>query len=89
MGGLLAKEENEIEIDVLSHRFVPEHIILGEKEIKELMDKYNIIPEQLPKLLKNDPAVKAINAKEGDVVKLIRKSITAGVTTYYRFVVKK
>ncbi|MDD5416773.1 MAG: DNA-directed RNA polymerase subunit H [Candidatus Aenigmarchaeota archaeon] len=80
-------EENEF--NVLTHKSVPEHMILDEKETKELLDKFNIKAEQLPKILKNDPAAKAIDAKEGDVVKIIRKSHTAGVSVYYRFVVKK
>lgn len=82
-------EEKEIEIDVLSHRFVPEHKILDDAERKVLLEKLNIIPEQLPKILKADPAAKAIDAKEGDIIKMTRKSVTAGTSIYYRFVVKK
>ena len=33
--------------------------------------------------------VKALNAEEGDVLKIIRKSHTAGISEYYRIVVKK
>ncbi len=80
----------EKEFNILKHELVPEHIIVkDEEEIKELMNKYNIIPEQLPKILKSDPAAKAIDAKEGDIIKIIRKSPTAGVSVYYRIVVKK
>lgn len=79
----------EKEFDVLTHESVPEHAILKDEEIKELMQKLNIIPIQLPKILKTDPAVKAVGAKEDDIIKIVRKSPTAGVTTYYRLVVKK
>lgn len=79
----------EKEFDVLTHELVPEHAVLKDEEVKELMQKLNIIPQQLPKILKNDPAIKAIGAKEDDVIKITRKSPTAGMSIYYRLVVKK
>ena len=79
----------EKEFNVLTHKLVPEHIIIGDEERKELLDKFNIIPIQLPKILKNDPVVKAIEAEEGDILKIVRDSPTAGETLYYRIVVKK
>lgn len=79
----------EKEFNVLTHELVPEHTILNENEVKELLDKLNIIPEQLPKIIKNDPAAKAIDAEEGDILKIIRKSPTAGTIIYYRLVTKK
>ena len=77
------------EFNILNHELVPEHIILKENEIKEVLEKFKIKPENLPKILLSDPAVKAINAKEGDILKIVRKSKTAGVSLYYRIVVKK
>jgi DNA-directed RNA polymerase subunit H len=68
---------------------VPEHTILSKEEEKEILDKFRIRPENLPKILINDPVVKAIGAKEGDILKIIRKSKTAGTSLYYRVVVKK
>ena len=85
LGDMLAEKE----FNVLIHELVPEHIILKDDEIKELLEKFNITPGQLPKILKSDPAVKAIEAEEGDIIKIIRQSPTAGVTEYYRLVVKK
>lgn len=79
----------EKEYDILKHELVPEHVILGENEKKELMEKLKITSVNLPKILTNDPVVKSIGAKEGDVLKIIRKSATAGTSTYYRVVVKK
>ena len=79
----------EKEFDILKHEMVPEHIIMDEKEKKELFEKLKITEKQLPKILTNDAAVKAVGAKEGDVLKIIRKSPTAGTAIYYRVVVKK
>ncbi|MEM5772151.1 MAG: DNA-directed RNA polymerase subunit H [Candidatus Aenigmatarchaeota archaeon] len=74
--------------EILDHYLVPKHIILNEKEKNELLQKLNISEQQLPKISINDPIVKLIGAKEGDVIKIIRKSHTAGESIYYRLVVK-
>jgi DNA-directed RNA polymerase subunit H (RpoH/RPB5) len=79
----------EKEYDILKHELVPEHVILEEKEKKELLEKLKITIINLPKILTNDPVVKTIGAKEGDVLKIIRPSATAGTSIYYRVVVKK
>jgi DNA-directed RNA polymerase subunit H len=77
------------EFNILNHELVPKHLILNQEERKEVLDKYKIKPENLPKILLSDPAVKAAKAKEGDIIKLIRKSRTAGTSIYYRVVIKK
>ena len=77
------------EFNILNHELVPEHTILSKEEEKEVLDKFKIKPENLPKILINDPVVKAIGAKEGNILKIVRKSKTAGTSLYYRIVVKK
>jgi DNA-directed RNA polymerase subunit H len=79
----------EKEFDILKHELVPEHIILNENEKKEVFEKLKITERNLPKVLTNDPVVKSIGAKEGDVLKIVRKSSTAGMSIYYRVVAKK
>jgi DNA-directed RNA polymerase subunit H len=61
---------------------------LSEKERKEIFEKYNIRPEQLPKILDDDPTVIAIGAKPGQIVKILRKSRTAKYSTAYRLVIE-
>ena len=77
------------DFNILKHELVPEHIIIDEKEKKEILEKFSIKPENLPKILINYPVVKAIDAKDGDILKIIRKSKTAGTSIYYRIVIKK
>ena len=60
-----------------------------EEEVKKLLERYGITKKQLPKILTTDPVVKALGAKVGDVIEIERKSPVAGVTKYYRVVVKK
>ena len=72
--------------DILQHNLVPEHVILDDEEIDKVLKELNINEDQLPKILTTDPVVKAIGAKEGDVLKITRDSETAGVFVSYRIV---
>ena len=74
-------------METLDHKLVPKHEILLEEDVKELLSELNITVDQLPKILSRDPIVRVINAKTGDVLKIIRNSPTAGKTAYYRIVV--
>lgn len=74
--------------DITQHALVPTHKILDKKSKKELLEKYNINEENLPKILASDKVVKTIGAKIGDVIKIKRKSRVAGESIYYRLVVE-
>ncbi len=78
-----------MKMDILKHKLVPHHEILKEEEVEKLLKTYGIKKEQLPKILIDDPVAKAINAKEGDVIKIVRKSPTAGISVAYRVVTKE
>jgi len=71
----------------LGHVLSPKYEVLGEEEKKELLKKYKTKPYNLPRILSSDPAVKALGANIGDVLKVTKKSETAGESTYYRLVV--
>ncbi len=73
--------------DILSHNLVPEHTTLSEEEAKKLLEKYNVSKAQLPKILKSDPAIKHLEPKPGDIIKIARPSPTTGKTEFYRAVV--
>jgi DNA-directed RNA polymerase subunit H len=74
--------------DIFEHALVPRHEILTEKEQNELLALYKIKPYQMPQIKSTDPAVKAIGAKPGNVLRIIRKSSTAGQHIAYRYVVE-
>lgn len=74
-------------MDILSHALVPKHELLSEKDKHEVLSKYGIPADKLPKMLASDPVVQVIQAKPGDVVRILRKSETGGESIYYRFVV--
>ncbi len=73
--------------DEKRHYLVPEHVLIRKEKADELMNELGIKKASLPKISKLDPAVKILKADRGDVVKIIRDSLTAGQTTYYRRVV--
>jgi DNA-directed RNA polymerase subunit H len=74
--------------DIFEHALVPFHEILTEKEKNALLAQYKVKPYQMPQIKSGDPAVKAIGAKPGDVLKITRKSTTAGEHITYRYVVE-
>jgi len=74
--------------DLFEHLLVPRHEILEEKEKEQLLTQLRVHPYQLPQISSSDPAVKAIGAKPGDLLRVIRKSPTAGEHIAYRYVVE-
>ena len=77
----------ENNVDISKHVLVPKHEVINTREASKLLEEYHIEVEQLPRITTNDPMVKALNAKAGDIIKITRDSETAGVTLYYRYVV--
>jgi DNA-directed RNA polymerase subunit H len=74
-------------IEIKEHVLMPKHTKLNDKEKKELLEKYGISIKSLPKIKRNDQAIIALETKSGDVIKIERKSLTAGTAVYYRSVV--
>ena len=83
---MITKEETFQKI-IEQHTYVPKHELADEGEIKALLTTLGIKIHNLPKIYKNDPAIKYKKLKKGDVVKITRNSLTAGVSVYYRVVV--
>jgi DNA-directed RNA polymerase subunit H len=74
--------------DIFQHKLVPKQEILTEEEKTELLTKFKVQPYQLPQISSVDPTVKAIGARPGDVLRVIRRSPTAGEHIAYRYVVE-
>jgi len=82
-------DKKKRKIDIFSHELVPEHTLLSKEEAENLLKELNLRPEQLPWIKKSDPAAIAIGAKPGDIVKITRRSSTAGEVVVYRYVIDK
>lgn len=76
-------------IDIESHELVPEHRVMDEEEVEELLDQYEIGRDDLPHIKQGDAVLKQVEAEVGDVIEIKRDSPTAGTTTYYRRVVEE
>jgi len=75
------------DINILEHVLVPKHEILSPEEAVEVLRKLGASPKNLPWISVDDPAAKAIGAKPGDIIRITRRSPTAGVSVAYRYVV--
>jgi DNA-directed RNA polymerase subunit H len=74
--------------NLYEHVLVPRHEIVASDEREKLLNQYRVQPYQLPRLKASDPAVKAIGARPGDIVKISRESPSAGKYLSYRYVVE-
>ena len=70
------------------HIDVPKHEIMTRKEAEGVLEKYHCRATDLPLIFASDPAIIAIGVKPGDMIKITRKSATAGESSYYRYVVE-
>ena len=70
------------------HIYVPKHEIMTKKDAEEVLEKYHCKTTDLPLIFVNDPAIIGLGVKPGDMIKITRKSATAGESLYYRYVVE-
>ena len=73
--------------NVLEHRLVPKHERVPLEEVPKILKELGVEPNQLPLIRASDPAARAVGAKPGELVRIIRESETGGKIVVYRFVV--
>jgi len=74
-----------LQFNILKHEMVPEHIVLNNSEIEDVMKKYNIIDKQhFPDISRFDPVAQVIGLRPGNVCRIIRPSKTSVTANYYR-----
>ena len=71
---------------LMDNDLVPFHEIVSEEETSQILQKLGVTKEQMPVLLIEDPVVLELQAKSGDLIRIYRKSPTAGQTIYFRVV---
>jgi DNA-directed RNA polymerase I, II, and III subunit RPABC1 len=77
-------QEADLVVNITKHELVPKHIRLSEAEKKEVLARYRLKESQLPRIQREDPVAKYLGLKRGQVVKIIRRSETAGRYASYR-----
>ena len=76
----------QLQFNISRHVLVPKHeIIRDDNEVKDIMERYMIKSKfQLPIILKSDAMAKYLGLKNGDIVRIVRVSPTAGEYIVYR-----
>ena len=74
-------------VDVSQHELVPDHSVLEEDALEEVLDEYDIDRTDLPKIKRTDPALPD-EAEAGDVIEIVRDSRTTDQAVVYRLVVE-
>jgi len=75
--------------DPTLNRLVPKHEVLSDKKAEEVLANFGIDKNKLPRIKKDDPQVKVLKAKVGDVIKITRQDPDIKKPyEHYRVVVK-
>lgn len=76
-----------LQFNCLEHALVPPHRVLDEDEVRQVMERYNVQPHELPELSRFDPVAMAIGIRPGQICEILRPSKTAVSSKYYRLCV--
>ena len=77
-----------LQYNILEHNYVPQHRVMLNSEVKNIMNKYNITNTvQFPDISRFDPVARAICLRPGQVCHIVRPSKTSIETNYYRICV--
>ena len=74
-----------LQFNILKHELVPQHTVMLQSEVIEIMKKYNITDKvQFPDISRFDPVARAIGLRPGQLCHIIRPSKTSIKANYYR-----
>jgi DNA-directed RNA polymerase I, II, and III subunit RPABC1 len=77
-------ELDEVVVNITKHELVPKHEPLTEEEVADMLKAHSLQLSMLPRILSSDPLSRYFGMRRGQVLKITRKSETAGTYTTYR-----
>lgn len=82
---IVVENIKRLQFNILNHTLVPQHRVMSDEEVVEVMRKYNITSlSQLPDISRFDPVARVIGLRPGQVCHILRPSKTSIETNYYR-----
>ncbi len=79
------KKAEEV-VNEIQHILVPKHEVISGAEKTKLLEHYKVSVAELPKIRAKDPAIRHLKIQQGDIIKISRKSMSAGESVFYRAV---
>lgn len=79
--------EDHLVVNITDHELVPKHEPLTPDETQQMLKAFALNAAQLPRLLATDPVALYFGLQRGAVVKITRKSETAGTYVTFRQVI--
>ena len=82
---IVIESVKRLQFNILNHSLVPDHRVINDVEVVEVMKKYNISSlAEFPDISRFDPVARVIGLRPGKVCHIIRSSKTSVTADYYR-----
>eukprot|EP00047_Mylnosiga_fluctuans_P023026 m.130718 g.130718 ORF g.130718 m.130718 type:complete len:222 (+) comp9458_c1_seq3:130-795(+) len=79
--------KTELLVNVTKHQLVPQHDVLTDEEKAQLLARYKVSDDVLPSIQEDDPIARYYGLAKGQVIRITRRSETAGRYVTYRITI--